>query len=200
MRNAKLGSNSLRVPELAFNSNGTDNYIDTGITPVDSADWYWEVYGKFNSLDKGSGIYASSSSRFYFDINGGEWRFGYKSQAPRSGIVADTEYHLFKIFGSGMLYIDGDLISDNSSASGTLPATNIWLFNINNLLSYSNFTCQYSKIVSSGTALQHLVPKNSNKFKDLVTGNEYTINGTVTSAQYTNAPTPINFSKGLVVD
>lgn len=162
---------------------------------IDPADWYWEVYGKFNSLDKGSGIYASSSSRFYFDINGGEWRFGYKSQAPRSGIVADTEYHLFKIFGSGMLYIDGDLISDNSSASGTLPATNIWLFNINNLLSYSNFTCQYSKIVSSGTTLQHIVFRG-NKAIDLVSNTEYTIEGTVSDP--TESDVLLDVGTGLI--
>jgi len=48
-------------------SNGTDDYIDTGIVPVDNENWYWEVKGRFNDLstDSWNGSFETNE-RFYW--------------------------------------------------------------------------------------------------------------------------------------
>ena len=184
------GANLNAIEGACATSNGTDNSIDTGIVAVDDADWYIETKIKILSLDtsKYSGVYDSSGSGkyFYFGIGAGaKWAFRYKESATTLGSHGPTinTWYTLKMTGDGKMYIDGVLEIDLSAASGALSANNLVLFSAAG--TFINVDCAYLKIYNaSGVLQQYLVMSmnNSNKVYDVVTGNPFTIEGTVSDA------------------
>lgn len=190
-RSADINLNAIEAN--CVTSNGTDNYMDIGIVPIDSANWYWEFYGKFNALVDNDfmGSLGDANARFLVLANDTETKFkiGYKdddgSGAPL--ITADTDWHKFTIYGNGIMYVDGVLAHDLSDATGAMTTYSIGLFALNRrdaFDSFVNFTMLYSKIVSNGTILQYLVFSmgSGDKVYDVVTGNAFTIEGTTSKA------------------
>ena len=180
----------------SFNANGTDNYIDLGLAPIDSADWYWEVLGKFNSLDStfelNGSREATNNDNFHWGINPNDtWQLGYKNDTERSVISADTDLHIFKCCGNGKFYIDDVLTIDKSLVIGNIATIVLWLGgrNLDGSLIYpSNFTALYSKIVYQGETLQYIPFSGYAPSTDLAaysyidkagTNAEYTLEGTV---------------------
>ena len=180
----------------ALKGNGTDNYIDLGLAPIDSADWYWEVLGKFNSLDStfelNGSREATNNDNFHWGINPNDtWQLGYKNDTERSVISADTDLHIFKCCGNGKFYIDDVLTIDKSLVIGNIATIVLWLGgrNLDGSLIYpSNFTALYSKIVYQGETLQYIPFSGYAPSTDLAaysyidkagTNAEYTLEGTV---------------------
>lgn len=176
------------VNSNAFQSNGTDNYVDTGVVPVDSADWYWESEGRFDTLvsqAQGALVTSPSIQRFYFGVNAGtgNWVVGYKTTETVTTISADTNYHKFKLTGNGLFYVDDILVYDASGNSGTLDDINeITLFARNYVPSpdYCDYIVNYSKNVSNSTIIKEIVASAGigDQLYD-TDGNEYQIEGTI---------------------
>jgi hypothetical protein len=161
------------------------NYVSTGIVPTESADWYWEVYGKFNNEPSSTyemmGVYdpLDYSKALAFGFADSTWELLYMSGYEDIGTF-DTDYHKFKVTGNGKLYIDDTLISDLSAAEGSFPDSAIMILSDPGD-NFCDFTCIYSKIANGATVLQHLdfcTAKDGFVF-DRVTGNQFDIEGTV---------------------
>lgn len=181
-----------------------ENYIDTGIAPVDSADWYWEVYCRMPKTDNTNSFPGTLDGSVFYDfgIYDGKWMIDYKGGYGESIAVADTEFHVIKYTGNGKFYIDEVLVIEVTDTDD-MPDTSLCLLNFPltiipeyGFYGYSDWI--YSKIVNNNTVLQHIdfCTAGDGFVFDRVTGNKFTINGTISEGSWSDQTEYNNLQDG----
>jgi hypothetical protein len=163
-------------------SDGTDDYIDTGIVADDTTEF--EVFGKFNNTSDqviGAGVSNTAYDRFGFGIYGGEWLLNYGIGAHLTVGTPDTDLHKFKITNSGKFFID-DIEVNSTEQVLAGNGKNIALLGMNredNTKSlFANFEMHYAKIWQDGKLVRHFVPRADGTMFDLVNEKSYSNDGT----------------------
>lgn len=177
---------------INFNANGTDNYLNLGIVPIKSSDWYWEVYLKTNNMSTYQyiGINYSVYS-FYFGIKYNSLTCGYLGNGKTNSLynIDVSEFNTYRFTGDGEIIINGIAISKlNSPYNFNSVISKIYMFGLNKYTSktYSDISCVYSKIVNNGEVLQKIYFNESsgNTVTDITDDSTLTIQGTVLDSQW----------------
>lgn len=170
----------------AFNANGTNNYIDTGIVPNQNT--VMKFWGKFNNLsEQYHGCRVSAGNRFYVGINSlQQWAAGWNHF--NVGGTADTGVHKFELRESN-LYIDGELIVSVAPTTLDVPySIFIYARNIGGVPDYfTNFTMYKAEITHNGSVHTWVFDQGNEAVVYTIDGavqTPTTIQGTVLSSQW----------------
>jgi len=172
---------------LGLMSDGVNDYIDTGIVPENSADFYYEAEGRFNDIgtsafmgSRGDG--TSLQPYFYFGVSSGAKTITavYDSSAINSGISIDmTQTYKMRLYGDGRLFVDDvEVGAFTGDINGIVNSLYIGADNSNgDLHSPLDFTFTNIKIGNSSGLVRNFQPKSNGCFQELVNDVEYCNDG-----------------------
>lgn len=170
----------------SFTSNGTNNYLDTGIVPTQ--DTVMKVWGSFNTTGdlRVLGVAGSPNEYLFGALDDDFWHVWAGIVNTTTTVNADTNLHLFE-WNDAELYIDGVKAGGTKGTSVGTPTNPLWLFGAFNSL-YANITIYKSEITHNSQV--HVWDFNADgdetvKYTiDGVLQPSPTIQGTVTSGQW----------------
>jgi len=189
---ARLDSKITKSSTLT--TNGTDNYIDTGIIPDENTKIIIE--GNFTSAAKnfdafGEEDFVDTSRSFYMRRQSNGIMHGRLGTVSASGsrVVGSEKINIE--FTKQGLYLDGELEIDYSAGTLTQPIKNFILSNVTIPADSSKMAAfKYSevKMYQSDVLVRHYVfgEGSGTVVYDKVTGERYTINGTLTDVWTTS--------------
>lgn len=178
----------------SYAANGTDNYLDTGIVPSQSTSL--KVWMKSNEIPNTPITFIGKRNvdglgRFLIGHDpSGEIEIGWGGTTYATGIIADTEEHLYEI-NNGALYYDGEFIGGSVGTSIGTSNSDITIFARNDgglIDRYANMDLLKAEITHNGET--HIWDFNPNGDEaivytiDGVVQTPPTIQGTVTSGQW----------------
>ncbi len=177
-------------------------WLDLDIDVQDDSNWYWEVEGNFADTSNGwnGNRNNDGSQRFIWGIQDSKWFLGYKDDGSAGAIASDTDNHIFKITGDGKLFVDGDLINDKHTATGSLSAKNLFLLAANYSTKVeSNFNCKSCRIhLPSGITYTLDINPDNNVYSLILSDNSAQIDVQQYLAPAT--PTEVNITQEDVRD